>query len=276
MCFSIIIPVFNEEKSVRSIVDQVRTIYPHAEIIIVDDGSVDGTASRLEGLPIDVIRHQRNRGYGAAIKTGILAAKFPIIATIDADGEHFPEDIDKLIKTMDSVEMVVGSRPKCIRGPGILKIVGRIIFNEVVSFLSSSRIPDINSGLRVFKKDALLRFFHLFPDTFSFHTTSTLAILFSGGRIRYVPIEVSFRIGQSKVRLRDGVISLLYVINLALRMDSCRAVVGGMLIVSAPALVIWKGFFLGGSILLIWGLLLEKLSRNHKITGRICWEDVCG
>ncbi|NTV29719.1 MAG: glycosyltransferase family 2 protein, partial [Candidatus Omnitrophica bacterium] len=224
--FSIVIPVFNEEGAVLTVVKRAHEIFPGAEIIVVDDGSVDGTARVLADAPVRVISHEENRGYGAAIKTGIAAARHDIVVTIDADGEHVPEDIALLLKGLNDADMVVGARCGGCRCPLSIKSLGRMVLNEVACFLSSSRIPDINSGLRVFRKDAVVGHLDFFPNTFSFHTTSTLAILFSGGRIRYVPVKVAPRVGVSKVRIWDGVVSLAFVTRLAWRWHSARVVVG--------------------------------------------------
>ncbi len=201
---SILIPVFNEE---RVIADTVRSIHRSLtdagedfEIVVVDDGSTDGTGDILAGLglpKVAVLRQPMNRGYSASLKTGIRHSAGEIIGIIDADGTYPVNDFPKLLKEMreTKADMVVGKRPRqqipWIRRPG------KAIVNALANTLTGTRIPDLNSGMRVFTRPLALSFMHLYPQRFSFTMTITLGALTNDYLVRYVPIEYGKRIGSS-------------------------------------------------------------------------------
>jgi glycosyltransferase involved in cell wall biosynthesis len=189
---SIIIPVYNEEKTIKNLIKDIKaslknTIY---EIIAVDDGSTDKSKKILKNIKkIKILTHPSNKGYGAAIKTGIKNAKYNSILIIDADGTYPADAIPPLLNYVGQYDMVVGSRTgKSVKIP-FFRMPAKWFLNKLANYLSNTKIPDLNSGLRVFKKKIAERFMSLFPDGFSFTVTITLACLTNGYSVKYMPIN---------------------------------------------------------------------------------------
>jgi len=196
--FSIIIPAYNEEKAVRGTIKEFLALNIPGEIIVIDDGSTDRTGEYARDSLVKVIRHEINKGYGAALKTGIRYASGEYIIICDADGTYIPQDAVRLLAYIKDFDMVVGARPfGCI---SFLRRPAKWFLNKLANYLVDYKIPDLNSGLRVFRKDVALKFFHLFPQGFSFTTTLTLAMLANNFRVKFVPILYQKRIGKSKIR----------------------------------------------------------------------------
>lgn len=199
---SVVIPVFNEEDgispTVAAIQQALRTIdLPH-EIIVVDDGSTDGTAdaaSRLVGVKL--IRHRENRGVGAARNTGILAANYGAIAMLDGDGTYPAAELPNMLEGLSYYHMVVGARTgkKVARNP--VRAVPKWFILKLATYISGKSIPDLNSGLRVFRKESAQRFFHILPQGHSWVTTITLAMLSNGLPVQFIPVDYYKRIGKS-------------------------------------------------------------------------------
>ncbi|MBF0331203.1 MAG: glycosyltransferase family 2 protein [Candidatus Omnitrophica bacterium] len=276
---SVVVPVYNEGPSVRSIVLRALALGDGIEVVVVNDASSDNTAAELQGLPIRLINHARNLGYGASLKSGILAASRDTVITIDADGEHAPEDALRLLAVFKEGAMVSGCRKAGI-DRGFVKCVGKMILWGVASFASSVRIPDINSGLRVFSRKMVVPFFRFFPDTFSFQTTSTLSVLLSRGQIIYVPINFFPRVGTSKVMLKDGFISLWYILGLFARMRLLRFCVFMAIIVigiSAMAAILMASSLwvkLSWAVgMMALGLVLEVASRDRLAGAQVTVKD---
>lgn len=210
---SCVIPVYNEAGAVaetlRSVADVLSSCGRPWQLIMVDDGSSDQSyeAAEASGVEATLIRHPINRGYGAAIKTGFRKAAHPWILIIDADGTYPAEEIPNLVQVLDedeTVEMVVGQRTQTLQTDGFFRLQGKAILRILSNFLSGSKIPDLNSGLRIMHISALERFAPLLPNGFSLTTSITLAMLCSGASVRYVPIQYLHRQGQSKIRpVRD-------------------------------------------------------------------------
>jgi len=203
---SIIIPVYNEEMNIEStvgtLIDVLKDSGIICEIIAVNDGSQDNSLENLQKFrDIKIISHSKNRGYGASLKTGIKSAKYNNICITDADGTYPNDRIPDLYNTFISkgLDMVVGARTgKNVSYPFLRKIP-KYFINKLANYISGTKIPDLNSGLRIFKKDIALNFFNLFPDGFSFTTTETLAMLSRGYEIEYIPINYFARQGTSKI-----------------------------------------------------------------------------
>ena len=207
--FSIVIPVYNEEKGIASTLDSLQENLQDSvceyEIVIVNDGSTDCSREVLSARDdIIVIDHRRNRGYGAALKTGIRHAKYPLIAITDGDGTYPNERIPQLVALTNDADMVVGARIGAnVRNP-LLRAIPKWFLVRFAEWVSSSRIPDLNSGLRVFRKSTVERFLKVLPDTFSFTTTITVAMLTNGYAVHYEPIDYHPRQGKSKIKpIRD-------------------------------------------------------------------------
>ena len=219
---TILIPVYNEEASIGGVLEGLREWRDRAEIIVVSDGSTDRTPEIAERAGVRVIRHRVNKGYGAALKTGIRAAAGPIIVMMDADGEHSAAQIQRLIDAMNDNDMVVGARGKDSYTP-LIRRPGKWILSKVANYLAQTNIPDLNSGFRAFRKEVALRFLHILPNGFSFTTTLTLALLKEGYNTAYVPITTTPRVGTSTVNpIRDGINTLMLIVRIVALFDPIK------------------------------------------------------
>ncbi len=213
---SIIIPAKNEAESIAGVVSTARSEYPDAEIIVVDDGSSDETGALAEGAGAIVLRHPESLGNGASVKSGARAASGAILAFMDADGQHDPRDLGKLLaKLDDGYMMAVGARDS-----GSHASVGRLfangVYNEIASQLSGRRILDLTSGFRVAKAHLFKQFLYLLPNGFSYPTTITMAFLRSGYPVCFEPIIAAKRTGKSHIRpIRDGIRFLVIIFKIA-------------------------------------------------------------
>lgn len=218
---SIVIPAYNEEQGVGEVIDQILSAMdqvdlPH-EIIVVDDGSQDRTAEIVAAKPVRLLRHGTNRGYGAALKTGITASAYRHVAIVDGDGTYEPADLVKLVQSMADSDMVVGARTgKGARIP-LLRRPAKWFLTRLANYLTETKIPDLNSGFRIFDKEVAERFFPILPSNFSFTTTLTMAMLTSGYSVAFVPTRYGKRKGKSKIRpVRDTINFLSLVLRTAL------------------------------------------------------------
>jgi len=211
---SVIIPAYNEEEGIAASLDNLLATMKSTdlefEVIVVDDGSKDKTVeavSKFDAKDVRLIRHEENRGYGAALKTGIEQAKYNLIAITDADGTYPVNCLPELVGWMgDGYDMAVGARTgKRVRIP-FMRRLPKIILNKYANYLINYKIPDLNSGLRVFRKDLYRKFRNLLPDGFSFTSTITLALLSNSYRVKYIPIDYYKREGKSKIKpVRDTI-----------------------------------------------------------------------
>ena len=210
---TIVIPAYNEEEGITDVITQLKELSKNYEILVVDDGSTDNTYKLAAETSVKVIRHPYNKGYGAALKTGIRNAEADIVLFMDADGQHKPSDIKKLIQYIGEYDMVVGARTKKSK-ISLLRRPGKKILSITANYLAGMKIPDLNSGFRALKKGVAMEFMHILPNTFSFSTTITLALITSGYSVKYVPIEAPERVGTSKIKpFRDGFRFVLMIIR---------------------------------------------------------------
>ena len=213
---SVVIPVFNEANSVGQVIGKIQALeLPATEIIVVDDGSTDGSADVALNAGANVVRHPYNIGNGAAVKSGMRAAKGRLIVLMDGDGQHKPEDIPKLLAEAANYHMIVGARGKGSK-LRFHRYAANSVYNLFASYVTQFRVQDLTSGFRVLPRRDALRFIDLLPNTFSYPTTLTLAFLRSGLTVKYVPIQSLYRAGQSKISLiTDGLRFLLIITKIA-------------------------------------------------------------
>jgi glycosyltransferase involved in cell wall biosynthesis len=201
---SVIIPAYNEEGAVADAVKRVKRVLGRAriryEVWVVDDGSRDRTALKARRAGAQVIPMGENRGYGASIKAGMRQSRNNLTAILDADGTYPIEELPALIQMMGTADMAVGARVKAGAAIPSLRRFPKWLLGKWANYLADRRIPDLNSGLRVFKKNIALRYEGLFPNGFSFTTTITLALECHGYIVKYHPITYAPRIGTSKIR----------------------------------------------------------------------------
>ena len=226
---SIVIPALNEEDAIAATVRNVRETLAAAnlsgfEIIVVDDGSIDRTGELAKSEGARVVRHVHNLGYGRSLKDGIEAAQHPAIAITDADGTYPIKDIPRLFALyQQGYHMVVGTRTGKYYRESAVKSPLRWCLKHLVQYTASRKIPDINSGLRIFSRDHARAYFDRLCDTFSFTTSLTLAFMMNGLYVTYVPIDYYKRIGRTKVRLlSDSLRTVQYISEAAVYYNPLR------------------------------------------------------
>lgn len=201
---SVVIPACNEAEAIGDVVRELASAAAWHEIIVVDDGSADGTGEAAARAGARVIKHPYNKGNGAAVKSAIRAASGEFILIIDGDGQHKPSDAVALVARLGEYDLVVGARSSATQA-GSTRRWGNAMLNRLASFLSDRAIPDLTSGFRCARREYLLEFIHLLPNGFSTPTTTTLAFLRAGYNVAFHPVEARQRAGNSKIKLtRDG------------------------------------------------------------------------
>jgi len=213
---SIVIPAKNESAAIGKVVADAVARYPDVEVIVVDDGSTDDTATVAREAGAKVVQHPESLGNGAAVKAGARAARGDIIAFMDGDGQHSTVDLDRLLARLETgYDMVIGARDS-----GAHASFGRLfangMYNAVATLLTGKKILDLTSGFRVVRAELFRKFLYLLPNGFSYPTTITMAFLRSGYPICFEPIPVADRIGKSHIRpLKDGVRFLVIIFKIA-------------------------------------------------------------
>ena len=212
MKLSIIIPVYNEREGIEAFLGELIEYtkgfnFPY-EIIVVDDGSTDGTSERLRDFKSEnlvIIRHKHNIGNGGAVKSGIRNARGEYVIMIDGDGQHYPKDVGRILEKLEEdYHLVVGARDLKSQA-SFFRAIGNIIYNKLASYVADFDVKDLTSGLRGAKTETIKKFLYMFPNGFSYPSTSTLAMLKAGYSVCYIPIKTRKRKGKSKINLiRDG------------------------------------------------------------------------
>jgi glycosyltransferase involved in cell wall biosynthesis len=210
---TIVVPCYNEENAVANTVAELRRALPttNYELILVNDGSTDRSAEIMKDIErtherVRVIHHRRNRGYGAALKTAIRQARAEFIAITDADGTYPNERLPELLALAREADMVVGARTAADAEYPLVRKIPKAFLRFYASWIAGRNIPDLNSGMRVFRRSLAQRFLNILPDGFSFTSTITLAMLTNYHDVRYVPIAYASRVGRSKIHpIRDTV-----------------------------------------------------------------------
>lgn len=267
---SVVIPAYNEGPAIAQTLDTILDLArTHQwEVIVVDDGSSDDTAEqvmqRADDSHLKLVRHPYNRGYGAALKTGIRTSSAPWIATMDSDGQHDPHDLLKLLPYAQEYDLVVGQRPGMIHSQ-LWRMPGKWMLNWLANYLAGRRIPDLNSGMRVFRNEVIRRYMHLCPDGFSFSTTSTLVFFNRGYTVTYVPITIRQRYRETKstIKLSTGFDTFVLILRLASLFQPLRVYVPASvffvvlgILWGLPYMLLQRGVSVGALLLLITGLLL--------------------
>lgn len=215
---TILVPAYNEAAALGGVLAAIQsvraTLDGPSELIVIDDGSTDATARVAAEAGVRVISHPYNRGKGAALKTGIRAARGDTVVVVDADGQHDPEDIPRLLAHRPLYDMVMGDRGRGGGASPLWRTPGKALLGLVANVLVGRHIPDLNCGLRAVDRRLALRMLPILPNGFSFETTITIATLKDGQTVTWVPIQVRPRIGTSAVGVADGLNALMLVIRL--------------------------------------------------------------
>jgi glycosyltransferase involved in cell wall biosynthesis len=274
---SVVIPAFNEEAGIAAVVADMKARHPWREIIVVDDGSSDGTAARAAAAGARVVRHPYNKGNGAAVKTGIREAQGAVVLLMDGDGQHAPEEAARLAAGIGTYDMVIGARSA--GDQALTRAVGNAMFKALASWLTGRRIEDLTSGFRAARRELLLDILHLLPNGYSYPTTSCLAFLKAGHNLSFEPVRARKATGRSKMRvLRDGVRFVLIIFKIVTLYSPLKV----FFPVSAAALTLgvayaaWNVWSFGkipmGAALLIqlavvvflFGLISEQIAAGHE------------
>jgi len=282
---TMVVPVYNEEEGIRMVLEEMNLVLEKSdmpkEIIVVDDGSSDGTAEKLQNLSyIKIVRNPVNMGYGASIKKGIQAAKFEWIGITDGDGTYPNKMIPDLLSKMEDSDMVVGARLGKKANIPFMRRPAKWVLNQIANYLAQRKIPDLNSGLRIFKKNIAIRFLNILSDRFSFTTTITLAMLCNRYEVNYVPIEYHPRKGKSKIHpIQDTISFLQLIVRTILYFDPLRIFlpVGLCLLLTSIVLFILRllqvgpfgvtipMFLLAGIQVLAIGMLADLIEKRMKL-----------
>ena len=254
MGVTVLVPAYNEEQSVGQVVSSLHQKLGDSgqpfEIIVVNDGSSDGTAQRAESRCVRLLAHGTNRGYGAALKTGIRHANYDLICTIDADGTYPAERILDLVEHLirSNSDMVVGARVGENVAIPLVRRPAKWALRQLAVLIAGEPIPDLNSGLRVFRRDVALRLLNLLPDGFSFTTSLTLGMLTNAYLVNYIPINYDIRVGRSKIRpLRDTLNFVNLILRIALYFAPLKIflLLSGVLLLLAVLWGLFSKFVLG-------------------------------
>lgn len=286
---TIVIPAYNEELGIAGVLSELvreldsRLASIPIEVVVVDDGSTDRTSERAASVPdsrIRVYRHKQNRGYGAAIKTGVRHARYPWILITDADGTYPNEFIAPLLAERGEYDMVVGARRGAVAKIPLIRRPAKWILGRLAAYLVRVDIPDLNSGLRVMRKDLVEKYINLLPDGFSLTTTITLAMISSGDRVQYLPINYLARKGKSKIRpIADTLNFLMLILRTTAYFEPLRVFIpvaslffAGSIVVAATGHLL-TGRVLDGTIVMLFvtgvhlvglGIVADMLSRRMR------------
>jgi len=264
---SIVIPAFNEEDGILATLENLRGHFPAAEIIVIDDGSKDKTAERAGSFEgVTVLVHRFNRGYGGALKTGMRHASRELIAWFDADNEHQPEYLQQMVELMerDKLAAVLGQRPRSV---SVVRGVGKYLIRFLARLLKVKSGSDLNCGLRIFRREVILPYLPVLPDTYSASLTSTIILIEQRFPFVFHPIQTKQRIGSSKVALADGFNTLLLVLRVITLFAPMRIFLRisvNLLLIGAlyslyVALTVGEGIPVLGAFVMLVGLLIGIL-----------------
>jgi glycosyltransferase involved in cell wall biosynthesis len=226
MSVTIILPAYNEEEAISKQIEAIGRVLQSKgishEIIVVDDGSQDTTAELALQTQARVLRHSQNRGYGAALKTGIFAAKHDTIVIIDADGTYPADQIPNLLNKLEHADMAVGARVGNHVKIPLIRRPAKWLLGMIAARIARQQIPDLNSGMRAFRRDCVKQYFTILPDRFSFTTTITLALMNDNYRVVYHPINYHRRTGKSKITPWNFMEFMMLILRIAILFQPLR------------------------------------------------------
>jgi len=275
---SIVIPAKNEEENLATLLPRIKELYPDAELIVVDDGSSDGTGDRARENDAVCIRHHFSLGNGAAVKSGARAASGKILVFLDGDGQHNPDEIEKLLsRKKEGFDMVIGARDNKSQA-SISRLFANKIYNKFASIMTGRKILDLTSGFRVVDARKFKQYLYLLPNGFSYPTTITMAFFRSGYQVDYVPITALPREGNSKISLfKDGIKFLIIIVKIGALFSPMRLFLPISLLLFSVG-VFYYGFtyytsgrftnmsavmFLSSLIIFLIGIVSEQVSSLH-------------
>jgi glycosyltransferase involved in cell wall biosynthesis len=251
---SVVIPAYNEAAAIGDVVSALASAGRWREILVVDDGSRDETASRAQGAGAVVVRHPYNKGNGAAVKTAIRKATGDFVLIIDADGQHRAEDARRLASRLGEYDLVVGARSAATQATHVRRL-GNEALNWFAGYLAGRHIPDLTSGFRAARREQLLEFLHLMPNGFSLPTTTTLAFIKAGYNVAFEPTEARQRAGTSKVRLaRDGTRFLVIILRIVTLFSPLRV----FLPISLASFAVGAGY-------MVWTIATQRHVTNSSV-----------
>lgn len=216
MKISVVLPAKNESGAISQTIEEIHQLQLAHEIIVVNDGSTDQTKQVAEQAGAYVISHPYSKGNGAAIKTGACHATGEVIVFMDADGQHDPQDIPRLLeKINEGYDLVVGARQRGSQA-SIGRGIANTLYNNLATYMTDHKVEDLTSGFRAVRADKFREFLYLLPNGFSYPTTSTMAFFRAGYSVTYVPIHAAKRIGKSHIQpLKDGIRFFLIIFKIA-------------------------------------------------------------
>jgi glycosyltransferase involved in cell wall biosynthesis len=247
---SVVIPAHNEEEAAGAVLDELIEVLEGQtyEIIVVDDCSTDNTAKIVREKEVKLIQHQQNIGYGAAIKTGIKNATNDLILIIDGDGSYPVKSIPELLKEVDQYNMIVGARTGKDVKIQLYRKPAKWFLSKLANYLAETKIPDLNSGMRIFRRKDVEKFLNILPNKFSFTTTMTLAYHTTGLLVKYVPINYYKRAGKSKIEpFKDGFNFIMLIFRTITYFNPLKVFlpVGFAFFVAAIFVFLYSALFLG-------------------------------
>lgn len=281
---SVIMPVFNEEETVKETISELKMELSRLgleyEIIVINDGSRAETKNLLEQIEgIKLISHPYNKGYGASLKTGIKEAKYEWLFFVDGDGQHPVEEIKNFLPYTADYDLITGARiKKGYKGP-IIRQPGKKLLHSVANYLTGRKIPDLNCGFRLVKKNELEKFLHIMPNGFSMSTTTTLTFIKDGLSVKFVPIAIKKRTGKSTVSPKDAFRMLLLIIRIIMLFSPLKVFFPISLMILIISLItgaydiFWRPMnitdttillFLTSIIILSFGFLADQLAAIRR------------
>jgi glycosyltransferase involved in cell wall biosynthesis len=274
---TIVIPAYNEEKTIADVVRGVMANAPDARVLVIDDGSTDNTLKRATDAGAEVIRHPTNKGNGACLKTALRSLKGGIIAVLDADGQHDPKELPRILDQLKDFDLVVGARNFSNQEGSPLRNLGNRLLRGLASFLAERDIPDLTSGFRAFRHEVAIKFLHLYPNGYSFPSTSTLSFITAGYNVTFTPIAVNSRPVHTKSKLRpfrDGFRFIMFILRIITMTNPNKIFLpAGLIMVlmgiflTVRNLILFQQFsggvvlFLAGGInIIFFGLILDQFA----------------